>query len=227
MVVTQVVSVRFRGCRKGAEHRRGIGVHVRQCRDGWITAGGTAAPSNCSHDAKDTPFAKPRRDPSPTVAPAHYGWRMHDLEPTAEVDRYSARKSRDRHGRGMRGPLIPPALPGWRTRADKFDDIVLAAVGRIERYGFADRILGVEFAVEDVPPSDPPPWEQRGVLLSRLFPAEPRYGRPNRIVLYRRPITDRAASKREMEEIVRGVLAEEVGHLLGMCPEEVDPGAVF
>lgn len=155
---------------------------------------------------------------------------MPEVTPTDSAhtaDRYAPRKSRDRHGRGLRGPLLPPALPGWRTRADRFDDVVLGAVERLERRGFADRITGVEFAVEEVPPSDPPAWERRGVLLSRYFPAEPRHGRPDRIVLYRRPVEDRVETRRELEEIVRGILAEEVGHLLGMDPGDVDPGAVF
>jgi hypothetical protein len=77
----------------------------------------------------------------------------------------------------------------------------------------------VEFGVEDIPPSEPSPWE-RGVPLGRLFPSE--YGAPNRIVLYRRPIEQRASSE-DLAGLVRDILAEHVGHVLGRRPDEVDP----
>ena len=34
------------------------------------------------------------------------------------------KRRRDRHGRGLRGPLLPPTLPGWRTRAERFDELM-------------------------------------------------------------------------------------------------------
>ncbi len=77
----------------------------------------------------------------------------------------------------------------------------------------------VEFGVEEIPPSDPAPWEA-GVPLGRLFPGE--YGAPTRVVLYRRPIEQRAAPG-ELPGLVRDVLAEHVGHVLGRRPDEVDP----
>lgn len=82
----------------------------------------------------------------------------------------------------------------------------------------------MQFAVEEVPPSDPAPWE-RGVVLGRGFAAEPRAGLPARIVLYRRPITSRTASPTELAELVRRVVIEQVALLLGRRPEEVDPDA--
>lgn len=142
------------------------------------------------------------------------------MEPGPQV----RRRRRDRHGRGPRGPLMPPALPAWRTRADVFDDLVLAGVERLERR-WADRIAGTEFAVEEVPPSDPPPWERRGIILARHFAADRRAGLPDRIVLYRRPIEDRCGSRTDLAETVRRVLAEQVGHLLNLAPEDVDPEA--
>ena len=69
-------------------------------------------------------------------------------------------------------------------------DLVWDAAERLEaRWG---REWGrVEFGTEDVPPSDPSPWE-RGVPLGRLFPAD--LGQTARIVLYRRPIEQRDSS---------------------------------
>ncbi len=125
---------------------------------------------------------------------------------------------KDVHGRGMSRPLLPPALPGYRTRAERFDELV---ADLSERLGsrWSSRWGTVEFGVEDVPASDPSPWE-RGVPLGRVFPGE--YGAATRIVLYRRPIEQRASDD-DLALLVRDILAEQVGHLLGMRPDEVDP----
>jgi predicted Zn-dependent protease with MMP-like domain len=148
---------------------------------------------------------------------------MPDLEPSlpAMPVRRPAHR-RDRHGRGLRGPLIPPSLPGWRTRGDRFDDLVLRCVRRIERR-WAKLLDGVEFAVEEVPPSDPAPWEHRTVALGRYFPADPAAGLTHRIVIYRRPVLARAEDEEEMELVVRAVLVDQVAGMLGRAPEEIDP----
>lgn len=125
---------------------------------------------------------------------------------------------RDTHGRGIRRPLFPPGSPGYRTRAEVFDEVVIDASERLQRMWGATWGK-VEFGVEDIPPSEPSPWE-RGVPLGRLFPSE--YGAPNRIVLYRRPIEQRASSE-DLAGLVRDILAEHVGHVLGRRPDEVDP----
>jgi predicted Zn-dependent protease with MMP-like domain len=125
---------------------------------------------------------------------------------------------RDTHGRGLRRPLFPPSSPGYRSRAEIFDDLVLDASERLARL-WAKEWGRVDFGVEDVPPSDPSPWEQ-GVPLGRLFPGE--YGAPTRIVLYRRPIEQRVTPE-ELPGMVRDILAEHVAHHLGRRPDEVDP----
>lgn len=126
--------------------------------------------------------------------------------------------TRDVHGRGLRRPLLPPSLPGYRTRAERFDELVAEASGRLaERW--APTWGRLEFGVEDVPPSDPAPWEA-GVALGRVFPGE--YGAATRIVLYRRPIEQRAHAE-ELPGLIRDLLAEQVGHHLAMRPDEVDP----
>lgn len=125
---------------------------------------------------------------------------------------------RDTHGRGLRRPLFPPNSPGYRTRAEIFDDLVIEASERLQRQ-WGHSWGRVEFGVEDVPPSDPAPWEQ-GVPLGRLFPSE--LGTSTRIVVYRRPIEQRATAD-ELPGLVRDVLAEHVAHHMGMRPEEIDP----
>ncbi|WP_308121781.1 metallopeptidase family protein [Actinotalea ferrariae] len=132
-----------------------------------------------------------------------------------------APRRRDRRGRGLRGPLMPTSLPGYRSRAERFDDHVLAAVERLERR-WAAQLEGTEFAVEDVPPSNPAPWEHGGVPLGRCFPADA--GMPARIVVYRRPLETRAVDEADLADLVRDVLVEQVAHLLARAPEDVDPG---
>ena len=116
--------------------------------------------------------------------------------------------------------MIPPNLPGHRTRAERFDDHVLGAVERLERH-WARQLDGTEFAVEEVPASTPAPWEGGGVPLGRYFAADA--GMPARIVLYRRPIEARAADEGDLADLVSDVLVEQVAHLLGRRPEEIDP----
>lgn len=133
--------------------------------------------------------------------------------------RASARR-RDRHGRGLRGPLAPPDLPAHRTRREQFDDLVLDAAERLEQR-WSRELDGVEFAVEDVPPSDPAPWEHGEVPLGRFFPAQGAL--PHRIVVYRRPVETRASDRSSLGPLVHEVVVEQVAHLLGLEPEQVDP----
>jgi predicted Zn-dependent protease with MMP-like domain len=125
---------------------------------------------------------------------------------------------RDRHQRGLRRPLLPYDAPAYRTRAEVFDDEVRDAAERLEpRWG---RAWGrIDFASEDVPPSDPTPWEH-GVPLGRVFPSE--LGQPTRVVLYRRPIELRR-DEGGVRPLIRDVLAEQVGAVVGRSPEDVDP----
>lgn len=122
----------------------------------------------------------------------------------------------------MRGPLLPPLLPGARTRAEQFDELVLGVVERLERRLGRD-LDGVEFAVEEVPPSSPAPWEHGAVPLGRYFPADAAAGLSHRIVVYRRPVIARAEGRDELGALVRDVLVEQIAQLLGRSPEDVDP----
>lgn len=123
----------------------------------------------------------------------------------------------DRHGRGMRGPLAWPRVPAMRTRGQKFDEVVLDTFERIcDRPKL--RKVAVELAVEDVPPSDPAPWEDQ-IALARAFPAE--RSLPARIVVYRRPVETRATGERELADLVDEVLSENLAGLLGLSPDDL------
>ncbi|WP_122262342.1 metallopeptidase family protein [Ornithinimicrobium cerasi] len=125
-------------------------------------------------------------------------------------------RRRDRRGHGMRGPLAWPPVPVMTTRRAGFDELVLDAAEELERR--LGHELGLELAVEEVPPSDPAPWEH-GVALGRLFPAE--RALPARLVVYRRPITQRAADHTELAGIVYEVMAEQVARMLGRDPDDL------
>ena len=129
-------------------------------------------------------------------------------------------RRRDRRGRGLRGPLIPRDVPAWRSRAERFDDLVLDALERLEpRWG--RQLDGIELAVEDVPPGDPAPWEHGNVPLGRFFPPEGTL--PPRIVVYRRPVETRSEDDGDLADLVRDGLVEQVAHLIGLAPEQIDP----
>ncbi|WP_372452937.1 metallopeptidase family protein [Actinomadura parmotrematis] len=128
-------------------------------------------------------------------------------------------RRRDRHGRGVRGPLTPPQVPASRSRAERFDDLV---EGEVRRLGarFEQELARVEFAVEEVPDVDP--GDDAPVPLVLTEPGE--QGRPVRIVVYRRPVQVRASGDPETARLVRELLTEEIADLLGLSPESVDPG---
>ena len=142
--------------------------------------------------------------------------------PSPDGSRAAAGRRRDRHGRGLRGPLLPPHLPAWRTRAEKFDEMVARAAEDLSRRWPV--VKTIQFAVEEVPPSDPAPWEP-GVVLGRGFSAEPRAGLPSRIIIYRQPVSSRAQDEEELVELVRQVVVEQVAQMLGRRPEDIDPTA--
>ncbi len=128
-------------------------------------------------------------------------------------------RHRDRHGRGMRGPIAPPQVPLALSRADAFDDLVRDAADRLERRW--PQLADVEFAVQDVPlPQDGSP-DGDPVPLGRLIGAAD--NRPSRIVIYRRPVEIRAKSRDERALLVHEIVVEQVAELLGLSPESVDP----
>jgi predicted Zn-dependent protease with MMP-like domain len=143
-------------------------------------------------------------------------------------------RRRDRHGRGLRGPLAPAGSPLYRSRSERFDDLVLAAVAQLEPRWEAE-LSGVEFAVEEVPATDLPPDGLPTdigdpVPLARIEPAWSRTAdpdqpaRPARIVLYRRPLLARADGEDELSDLVLDVVIEEFARLLGLDPQIIDPG---
>jgi predicted Zn-dependent protease with MMP-like domain len=135
--------------------------------------------------------------------------------------------ARDRHGRGLRSPLLPPSVPAARSRSEIFDDLVLDAVEHVERH-WKTELDGVEFGVEDVPPPfvDGESVDLEGDLddvpLAAIIPADG--GRPTRILIYRRPMELRCRNPLDLADLVHDVVVEQIAEYLGLDPDVVDRG---
>ena len=118
---------------------------------------------------------------------------------------WEERHYRNRHGRGLRAPIFGTRLPQYRTASGMFDAMVAA---QIRRLNSAWRALtkDVQFAVEDVPPSQPLLWEQNRRILSQAFPAS--RGMQSRIVLYRLPLCTHVSSRSELQYAIRDELVQ-------------------
>jgi predicted Zn-dependent protease with MMP-like domain len=119
-------------------------------------------------------------------------------------------------------------VPLHRTRAEGFDDLVLQAVARLEPRWEA-HLVGVEFAVEEIPPAGDAATGP--VPLARLEPGSPagvaaagEPGAPSADAVSRPPLMARADGDDDLGELVFEVVVEEFARLLGVNPEEIDPG---
>ncbi|HEX3610660.1 MAG TPA: metallopeptidase family protein [Sporichthyaceae bacterium] len=118
--------------------------------------------------------------------------------------------------------MAPPEVPLRRTRADRFADLVLDAVERLEGR-WRRELADVEFAVETVPPVDAIEAARNSetVPLSRLYRGGA--GHNARVVLYRRPVEARATGGPELAALVHDLITERLAELLEVEPEEIDP----
>ncbi|MEU0571338.1 metallopeptidase family protein [Nonomuraea sp. NPDC005983] len=134
-------------------------------------------------------------------------------------------RRRDRHGRGLRGPIAPSHVPIARSRSERFDDLVLDAVDRLKPQ-WGRQLAAVEFAVEDVPPlselGDGPSLGAEPIPFGRADTASGQH--PASIVVYRRPLEARARDRDTLGALVHDTVVEQVATLLGLSPETVDPG---
>jgi hypothetical protein len=134
-------------------------------------------------------------------------------------------RRRDRHQRGLRGPLALPNSYGRRARppqpanrADFFDDSVHSAVDRIAA-SCPDALVGVTFGIEDVP-SLPASWAGDRVPLAAAVEADAE--RMAQVVVYRRPLEHRAASRRGLRILVYRTIVEQLSALTGRPVSDFD-----
>ena len=145
------------------------------------------------------------------------------------------RTERTRRGRDMRGPLLPPTVPGWRSRAERFDMAVLEAYEPIERR-WQERVSELDVAVDEIPriaakDPDSVQWPPEviadgPIALARLIPAgvDVRGNATRaRIVLFRKPIERRAKDTVELGELLHEILVAQVAIYLDVEPSVIDP----
>jgi predicted Zn-dependent protease with MMP-like domain len=139
------------------------------------------------------------------------------------------RRTRDRHGRGLRGPAFGPptrpsdpaatGVPAQRTAGERFDALALALMEELWQR-FPEELGAVQLGVEEVPLL-PDTWDTDTVPLASYV--APAHGQPGRVVLLRRPIEHRAETRAELEALLLTVLVEQVAEVLGLPPEDVHP----
>lgn len=138
-------------------------------------------------------------------------------------------------GREARGPLLPPTVPGWRTRAERFDMAVLEAYEPIEQR-WKQRLAALDVAVDEIPRiaaknPDSVQWPPEVVAdgpipLARLIPAGVDVrGNPTRarILLFRKPIEQRANDSTELGDLLHEILVAQVATYLDVEPTVIDP----
>lgn len=138
----------------------------------------------------------------------------------------STMKRRERHGRGVRGPLAAPnrytgtavQVP-YRTRGVEFFAGCLKASAARIHATCPHALDGVDVGFEDIPILTEA-WLER-VPLASATPAEP--GRNARVVVYRRPLEHRANSRTELARLVHRAVAEQLAALTGIALDELDP----
>ncbi|MGJ3189784.1 metallopeptidase family protein [Paenarthrobacter nitroguajacolicus] len=131
------------------------------------------------------------------------------------------RRRRNRHGRGLRGELMLPNLPGFRTRSERFDDMVLDSAERLQDM-WGKQLDGVLFAVDEIPPN----LEQlvaagNAAPMGSYTPGG--RGEAPMITVYRRVVEQGSATREELQDLVHDVVVEYTAEMLGVPPETLDP----
>lgn len=127
-------------------------------------------------------------------------------------------RSRDRHERGIRGPLALPhqwsrdPVPLHRpSRSDFFHECVSLSLELIEQHNpeaLREIIVGVETV-----PHLATNWTGDRVPMSAGL--EPGKGRKARVVIYQRPLEHRATSRSHLRRIVHHTIVEQLSALTG------------
>jgi predicted Zn-dependent protease with MMP-like domain len=137
------------------------------------------------------------------------------------VPRSFRQRRRNRHGRGLRGELMLPTLPGYRTRSDRFDDFVLDSAQRLHDI-WGKPLDGVRFAVDEIPPGlEQLVADGAPAPMGSYAPATAEEGPV--ITLYRRVVEHACVSREELQDLVHDVVVEHTAEMLGVPPESLDP----
>ncbi|AEI10083.1 hypothetical protein CRES_1731 [Corynebacterium resistens DSM 45100] len=133
----------------------------------------------------------------------------------------------------MRGIFLPE-LPRYKTRSELFDARVLDAYQPLyER--FEHELAGLDVAIDIVPRmrlnAGHTHWPDDVVAvgpvpLGRLVPAGVDHaGQPTRprLIIFRRPVEQRAKSPFELQELLTLILTKLIAVYLNVSPETIDP----
>lgn len=133
---------------------------------------------------------------------------------------------RDRHARGLRGPLARPrpgipAVPLNRARNREafFTDAVAESVARVARRR-PEALSRVQIGWEEVPHLEVS-WSGSQVPLAAAIEATE--DKPARVVIYRRPLELRAATPRGLKILVHRTVIEQLSALTGIGVDDLDP----
>ena len=127
-------------------------------------------------------------------------------------------RSRDRHDRGMHGPVALPDSNNRKTvplrplsRVEYFNQCVkqaLATIAEVDPHALDGMVVGVE----DVPLLKTA-WSGDRVPMSAAL--EPSKNRPAQIVIYQRPLEHRASSRSALRSLVHRTIVEQLSALTG------------
>ncbi|MGJ6981400.1 metallopeptidase family protein [Aestuariimicrobium soli] len=127
-------------------------------------------------------------------------------------------KRRDRHDRGLRGPVTPMGAPRRNpTPAGWFEECLTASLARIGSLqpGLLEHI---DVGVEEVPPVRD--HDTRVALAAAI---EASATEPARVVVYRRPLEHRSSGRRHLRRLVHRTVVEQLAALTGRTPDDLDP----
>lgn len=136
-------------------------------------------------------------------------------------------RRRDRHGRGLRGPLARrnpitgKTVPLTRaSRVEFFNQCVTSALSQIAAVA-PDALSGVVVGVEDVPRLNLG-WTGERVPLSAAL--EPGRSHRAQIVIFERPLEFRAMSRSQLRRLVHRTIVEQLSALTGRGIDELTGG---
>lgn len=130
---------------------------------------------------------------------------------------FISRPKRDRHARGIKGPLIPHSVPIYENPAERFERLLIETTEDFQiRLGA--QLANIQIGLEEIP-------NNRDLVLSELSVPLGRteIGNPSQVILYRRPIETRTFGLEELDRKIRDVLAELIGSIIGLRPIDIDP----
>ena len=125
--------------------------------------------------------------------------------------------NRDRHDRGLRGPLIPHVAPSYENPSKTFERMLTHAV---EDFGvrLGSEIENLEISLEEIPNYRDLTLAENSVPLGRI-----EIGNPTQIVIYQKPIELRCKNFEAIDRLIRDTLADLIGLAIGIRPTDIDP----